>query len=264
MKVNFKDRVKKECEFSRVNELYHNKKFQACIKFSTQYLEKYGPDVQILFIRAISYRKQHNIEAEINDLVSILSIELYNLRALTELFYVYHHENRFEEAMEILNLILSDYMKIPDDFDIEPLEKAKHILKTAEILKIVDIPYTKFEIVSGIVRKHVEFADEPKKDDTSYFYHNIDINYLYDVVKEALKTSNKANVNTSYDHYYFAIPNVGCNDNEVFNFIRVIVVPGTDEIVTMYPTNEIDDKNYQFLDIDVKRLRHFKEKALSD
>ena len=257
-RMTFEDRVKKDEKYYQIKGLFHESKFNPCIRAATQFLEKYGNSIQVLFMRAVCYRKIEEYNKEIDDLYAVLELDPFNVNALCELCFLYYYLNEFEKAKSILN-ILFDTTVIPADLiDTELLLKFKNELELLKLGKNI----TKEDIVRHISEKHIPDENNVEQaEDISYFYDSIDINYLYDTVKEALLDSKKANINSSYEQYYFGVPNVGRNDDEIFNFIRVIVRPGTDDIITIYPTNKIDYKNYSFLEVDYNKLHQISEKS---
>ena len=65
--------------------------------------------------------------------------------------------------------------------------------------------------------------------------------------------------------YYFGVSNVGYINNTNCNFIKVIVIPNTNNIISMYPTNEADYNYISNINIDYDKLfeRNNKVKIIS-
>ena len=83
--------------------------------------------------------------------------------------------------------------------------------------------------------------EENESDDThSKYKENTDLKYLIRCVKEGLKTSKKANVEDIFEIHYFYVPNIGVYKNEMCNFLKVLIVPNTSNIITMYPDRNIE------------------------
>ena len=54
--------------------------------------------------------------------------------------------------------------------------------------------------------------------------------------------------------HYFAIPNVGYNEGIKCNYIKVVVVPNTNNILTMYPIDTTDTNLAIQLNIDFSTI----------
>ena len=65
--------------------------------------------------------------------------------------------------------------------------------------------------------------------------------------------------------YYFGVSNIGYINNINCNFIKVVVIPNTNNIISMYPTNEVDYNYISNLNIDYDKLfeRNNKVKTIS-
>ena len=96
--------------------------------------------------------------------------------------------------------------------------------------------------------------EENESDEThSKYKENTDLKYLIKCVKEGLKTSKKANVEDIFEIHYFYVPNIGVYKNEMCNFLKVLIVPNTSNIITMYPDRNIEYE-YNALECDYDKL----------
>ena len=148
-----------------------------------------------------------------------------------------------------------------DSDDIEDIDSAKSISEAFDYLES-NVKSSKCPIVSvpdEIVRAY------PSKN--HYFYENIDFNYLYNCVKQSLKTAKESMESSPYFVYYFEVFNIGYSDQEVFNGISVLTIPRIgkngvieQEIYDIFPTY-IKDSKCNILDCDYQLLRSRKQKS---
>ena len=101
--------------------------------------------------------------------------------------------------------------------------------------------------------KHVINRHQTNIEGKSQFHSNININYLFEVLTENLKNSKKANIEEMLEVHYFAISNVGIN-NSVCNFVKVVVIPNTNNIISIYPVDNIYDSEFTNLEYDRSKL----------
>ena len=97
----------------------------------------------------------------------------------------------------------------------------------------------------------------------SYFHKNVDIDYLIECVKENLKTSKKANKNENLEVHYFLLPNIGMYEDYICNYIKVILIPNTNNIISMYPSSYMENAEVPILNCDFDILFGKKEKVKS-
>ena len=82
------------------------------------------------------------------------------------------------------------------------------------------------------------------------------INYLFEILTANLKNSKKANIEEMLEVHYFAVSNIGIY-NDVCNFVKVVVIPNTTNIISVYPVDNIFDSSFNNLEYDRSKL--FKE-----
>lgn len=89
----------------------------------------------------------------------------------------------------------------------------------------------------------------------SYFNENLDIEYLFKLIRKSIDNSKKCNIDSHLEEHYFAIPNVGYSmSGNLCNVIKVVVVPNTNNIMTMYPTDKYIENNLCNLECDYDKL----------
>lgn len=88
--------------------------------------------------------------------------------------------------------------------------------------------YDEESAISHIFLNHVDSFDK------NNFNKNIDIYKLFINIKKCINANNKVNYFTFYDIYFTHYPNIGENGE---NYLKVITLPNSDEIITMYPVS---------------------------
>ena len=67
------------------------------------------------------------------------------------------------------------------------------------------------------------------------FASNLDISTIFKQIKSELNDENRT-ITDMMDRYFVEYPNIGYNqDGQLANSICVVVIPGTKDIITMYP-----------------------------
>lgn len=109
----------------------------------------------------------------------------------------------------------------------KPLPKKDHLLYT-------DAQYVDYSLEDAIARN----IETDKRDDRkSVFAPGVDIGLLYEEVQSGLTRDNQLMV-TEQDEYIVPHENIGYVGDEVANNIKVITVPGTTQIISLYPYTE--------------------------
>ena len=96
----------------------------------------------------------------------------------------------------------------------------------------------------------------------SYFYDNVDIDYLFESVLNNLKTSKRENVEDTMDIYYFLVHNIGIINNTPCNCIKVVVIPNTTNILNIFPAYGNDNQS-NILNCDYDKLYKRNTKSLT-
>lgn len=94
------------------------------------------------------------------------------------------------------------------------------------------INYEATNALEHIVANHI---DNPEK---SSFDEKIDVCDLFENIDEKITEANRANILVFNDVYFINYPNVGNKDEQL---LKVITLPGTKKIITMYP---VENKKY--------------------
>ena len=260
--MDFKERNIQKERYLKIKNLFVTKKYDSLIKNATMHLSLVPNDIEVRFMRAKAYRKKGMFKECLEDLKYNLSLG-ENKHSIVELFYLLYHLNMYEDAIELLpTLYNSKYMK--------PLSL---IVPEAVMKKQLGLPFkTRIDsyTINQINNYNAENALEHIKENhlelnelknNSCFNKNIDLYYLYETVLKNLKNSKKANIYEVLEIHYFSVPNIGDSNNNFVNFIKVILIPNTNQILDMYPVVDIDDAEYTNLVCDMTKLFKANEKT---
>lgn len=149
----------------------------------------------------------------------------------------------FEKTtFEIIDLILSIKLNI----EIKDKNKNDLLIKS----QIIDNDKSK-----TINRINKLVGDNTTDKSRARFNRNIKLGYLYDIILENLNIEFRANINDIFDIYYFNISNIGYSDYEIYNRVKVVVVPNTKDIISIFPVDNNVDEEYSIdLEIDYSKL----------
>lgn len=239
-----------------IRKLFKERKYSEVIKLASIYLESFPNDQIIRFMRAKSYRSLCKFDEAIEDLKYNLSVK-YNEHSLTELYFLYYYLNRYQEAIELLPLVYKTRCINAYSVSISELVMKKELGIDVKVSKGDKCDYIRSQIfnystTSALTHIQGHIPTETEDFSKSYFNKDVDLEYLFKVVRENINSSKKYNTEETLELHHFAIPNVGYQGNNICNFIKVVVIPNTNKIITMYPVVSVD---YDCLiDIDCDKL----------
>ena len=96
------------------------------------------------------------------------------------------------------------------------------------------IDYDEFLALEHIVLSHTDYTSNPNK---SLFREDIDVYRLFNDIKNHLTEENKIQKLEYSDIYIIPYPNVGTLGE---SYIKVVAIPNTKNILSMYPVFEPD------------------------
>lgn len=246
MSTSFENNQIRKEKSVEIKNLFFKEKHDSVIKYATKYLDECPNDVIIRFMRAKTYRILKRFDEAIDDLKYNLSLG-YNDHSITELFFIYYFKGMYKEAFELIP-ILREHKNLK----LESLDLFEFIIRHNLGLEKNRNSVVKFNYVTSQIIKydeknaisHIKCHLDGNKN-KSLFYTNIDIEYLYYLVRDNINDSNKANMDEVLQVHHFTIPNIGYNDSGICNCLKVIVVPMTNNIISMYPVSyyqaDVDD-----------------------
>ena len=102
-----------------------------------------------------------------------------------------------------------------------------------------DYKYTEEQIIDYSENKAIKYIGElhTENDALSVFGDDININTLFYQVKANIKNITP-NISSLLDEYILTVPNVGYGPTGAADKIKVLCLPNTDSIITMYPINQ--------------------------
>ena len=243
-------------DFARIKNLYFNGEYKRFIKESSEYLEKDKDNVKMRFMRAKVYKKLEMFNEAIADLKYILSVDNKNNHALSELYFVLYQTKEYEEAMNLLPVVYSLRSIRPESLYTTELVMRKALNLPIDMKKGFHGDYVTDQLVSYDKNRAIEhvkahlYSNLNINSDISYFSQNIDIEALFEIVSKSLKTAKRVNTEEVLERYYFTISNIGIYNKESCNYIKVVVEPNTNNIITMYPIVAVDYNYLSMLDCD--------------
>lgn len=255
-----------------IKDLNARGKHKDVIKYADRYLKLNDSNVirgrKIRFMKARALRFLERYDEAIEILKEGMKEEMF---FGSELFFLYYHLNRYEEAMELLPFVYNYENKTIKNYSISIMElvmKKQLGLDTTykkgtygDTIKEQIVNYDYEKAFEHIISHSYENVDN--SDVKSYFHKNVDIEYLIECVKENLKTSKKANKNENLEVHYFLLPNIGMYEDYICNYIKVILIPNTNNIISIYPSSYMENAEVPILNCDFDILFGKKEKVKS-
>lgn len=262
MKISVELRSKQIERYKQILKLFKENKSERVIDEATKYLEITPNNVQVRFMRAKSYRALEKFEEAITDLLYNIKID-NNYYSITELYYVYYYLNMYNKAIELLPIM----------YEINTLNKyslalSELVMKTSMGIDMKFMEhrdeYMKNQIRNYNEEKTLEHIKEHLKEnnDKTIFNEDVNIEYLFEAVKNNIYKSKKANINEILEVHYYTIHKIGHDkDGNSCDNIKVVVIPNTNKILSMYPCNKSKNNYDNILECDYSKLFNKKEEA---
>ena len=109
------------------------------------------------------------------------------------------------------------------------------------------LDYDPYVAMDHIIDRHIDFHN-------SDFNPDVDVYKLFNSIKEQIANTPRNKKIGFNDIYIIPVPNVGANGE---NYLKVVTLPNTDDIVTMYPTF----KKYN-IDLDNNTLEELEDEVI--
>lgn len=213
--------------------------------------------------------------------LALLEITNGNLKEAKGILYsLLHGKNKSYAASTLLKLYVSigeygnclaltNYLLKCDDLDENLLYECKCCLaiskvklnfninkddyskETYHLRQIID--YNEL-MAKNHIRKHLH---ENSRDKKHSVFNKININELFEIVKETIINSDKYIIKEIVDMYTIYYPNIGKVENENSNYLSVIVTRGTKDIITMYPENITIEERKHIIDVHNYSINNF-------
>lgn len=203
-------------------------------------------------------------EAENNLKRSITHTEAANKAKAIELVSIYLRQERYEEALALVEKVKRNSKGNPDlsGLSIVPTIIAK---KTGKPLPKRNRSYLENQVIEYSreeALKHIKDNHCNNRGTVSNFSRTVDVDALFDEIKFQMVDQNMV-FEDVFDIYTIDYPNAGYNlENELVDQVRVIAIPGTKDIITMYPSKRRALKRKGQMQEELKEQQKVKSKCI--
>jgi len=265
----FEDRNYIKNMYSEVKKLFNKKNKEPFLRAATEYLILVPDDMLVRLLRANVYRNYKRFDDAISDLKYIIDpINKVNLRfddkselgkqAFMELFYINYYLNNYNELLEMIPIVYETRCMTPYSVSICELVIKTNLKMGISVKKDMRNEYVKSQIINynsenalNHIKDHL-ICDGIKSH--TCFSEGINLEYLLQIVRSNLKRYERANINDTLQVNYFSIPNVGTSELGPCNFIKVISIPNTNNVVNIYPLLNQEYEEIPYLECDYDKL----------
>lgn len=153
---------------------------------------------------------------------------------LIKLLYL---QARYDEAEDYLSKMESQYDYLDDDYAFRGIKLLLDKAQKRQLPPREDINYFEKQIVSynrDDALSQIKESHTGTQDGKSCFSPNINIDDLFIEVTSQLTEENKLSLVVS-DEYEILYQNAGYRNGDIYHKIRIVTLPGTKQIITMYP-----------------------------
>ena len=134
-----------------------------------------------------------------------------------------------------IKCLCMNQLGIKPDISVDDMDYMESIIFNYDRKQVINhIDYHKMDVY---VKKNRLVDFDEKKSDQRFFNDSIDIEKLYDEVMDVLKLDEVSSI-TEYavsTKIFFRYDNIGRNTNGKQNYLAVMVLTGTNRIISMYP-----------------------------
>ena len=153
---------------------------------------------------------------------------------LIKLLYL---QGRYDEAESYLSRISSQCKDLDEDYAFRSLKTLLNKAQGRALPEREKVDYLERQIIAfnkedAIIQ--IEESHMSAKEGQSCFSINTNIPELYNEISVQLTDDNKLSLVVA-DEYEIPYQNAGYHDSEIYHTIRVVTLPGTKKIITMYP-----------------------------
>lgn len=246
----FKQRGQKLKTIKNIHKLSVDDKHFLVIQESLKFFEDYGFDFSINYFYGVSLRKIGQLENSIKVFEKLVNAydssedkrHFYDSSVL-ELFKAYFMNDNYQKAYELWEFVYPllkerGYICVDDYLIILKIKLGLEVKTNTLEQDVLKSQLTNYDSKLSLmhIKQHTIENDE---NEINYFDDNIDIEKIFKIASENIFSSKKLTFFSRRDNYVFYFPNIGKNGE---NLLRVVTNKGTNEIITMYPSN--DNKDY--------------------
>lgn len=224
---------------------YLNKDYKKALRDINFYIEEYPLDELAVSIKASTLRCLGRYDEALSCLEACVNAEEKQLRSyVREKMYIYLCLERYEEAYELVNMLLYEYL-FENSID---KELKKIIISVEKILlpeEEFNARYNYEDYHNQYIEKQIIKYDPLKAIDVAKtregnnnagwkFSENFDIDTKFYEVTNRLKHCVRI-PSTILDNYFVYEPNCGIYENEKCDYLKVTTVKNTYDIVNIFP-----------------------------
>ena len=232
-----------------IKKLVNDGNLKLALKAANEFMEKFPKNKYIKLDRAVILCRLRFYEEAISVLENLEkdSIDVYDeldrMNIYKFLFLSYYDTKDYYSMIKIMPKLLK-YKNRIDNFkelydyyiiakrELNLLDEEESLPNFVRYTERQLINYSKLRAITHI-KKHLNDYE------LSVFNKDIDVENLYYLVRnKILEDVKKAYSNRLVDCYRFKYPGIGVSMGEPSNTLEVISIAGTNDIITMYPTNE--------------------------
>ena len=171
------------------------------------------------------------------------SLEVYGeyfVSGYFKLVSLYIKQERYDEAEILINELVEQFPEITEDIS---YVLAKRVLDNKRGRATTDLPYSYVErqIISydkEFAITHINSRHKDGYDGKTLFTTDKSTRELYDYIQTQMTEDNMI-YEDIMDTYSIEYPNIGTTyEGQSLNHIRVVAIPGTKDIITMYPCED--------------------------
>ena len=171
------------------------------------------------------------------------SLEVYGeyfVSGYFKLVSLYIKQERYDEAEILINELVEQFPEITEDIS---YVLAKRVLDNKRRRTSTDLPYSYVErqIISydkEFAITHINSRHKDGYDGKTLFITDKSTRELYDYIQTQMTEDNMI-YEDIMDTYSIEYPNIGTTyEGQPLNHIRVVAIPGTKDIITMYPCED--------------------------
>lgn len=235
-----KDKVElQECK-RRIYRLYKNHDYDEAFVEINDYLKKCPEDTSMLSMKAAVYRHNKDFDTALDTLESI---HVHNKDSVLEMVRLYSCLERYEELLDLIELINSKYSLTDKESDqlkkismavLKHKYPAKFFRKyLMEYSKRSDMYFEK-QMISYTAKDAIKYMQSNKRTAYAAFSDDFDLDVEVPNIRKELYKESKSN-GTLFDEYYVYRPNCGYRDGIQCNYVKVYTIKGTKNIMKMLP-----------------------------
>ena len=157
---------------------------------------------------------------------------------------IYIKDQKYEEAFDSIKDFMSSYNSSDDGVKLKialTLFKELGVFFYNKYPRLNDLTYSDKQLVSYDETRLLSHISENhiNKEDKNNFHEDIDLYALLTEVKSKLTNENSTLTFNLNDMYHIDYPGIGTNGESI---LRVVAIPGTKEIITMFPVHSRRDE----------------------